>query len=150
MAKENLSYVIKRIISFFHTPPNMILHIEKTRLVPSRLPAPPHTHPSEWVRWVGLVFWKDRRNNTNYSLHVSKFRLWMAQSWCLRSVASLRTSKNRFRIHFAPFSDRMLIEVLHSKLNDRSLWVLSRRQQWKIEGKAPCENNFSAIVATES
>lgn len=31
MAKENLSYVIKRIISFFHTPQHDAVHIEKTR-----------------------------------------------------------------------------------------------------------------------
>lgn len=40
-----------------------------------------------------LVFWQDRRNNTNYSLHVSKFRLWMAQTWFLRFVASLLLDK---------------------------------------------------------
>lgn len=46
-----------------------------------------------WESGGGLGFWQDRRNNTNYSLHVSKYRLWMAQSWFVRFVASLLLDK---------------------------------------------------------
>lgn len=124
MAKENLSYVIKRIISFFHTPQHDAVHIEKTR---SMGMVSTLSLPSPLMMVILLLLVRVRiaeRNKTNYSLHVL---VWLfqraAQSWF---AAFVLLYKELF-IYFASFSDRILIEVPRFRFGDHCKRLGKRR-----------------------
>lgn len=113
MAKENLSYVIKRIISIFCTPQHDTVHIEKTgNALDCLLPQ---------IKMLLLCFGKTSEIIPNYSLHVqnssfaTKKRFLSAQSWFHIDLMLHHCSEcsllNELSVQFAQFLDRMVIEV---------------------------------------
>lgn len=119
MTEENLSYVIKRIISFFHTPQHDTVHIEKTRRNSLSF-----IIGMEWCVCERVYLARtDKRNNTNYSLHVLVQLFQRAARDVLNHDLPLFLCTKNFSCHFW---DRILIEVLEFRMVDHSERVWKR------------------------